>query len=352
MSDHYDNDTEHWCDPHAVERDVCGCPYEPRHRFAAVPMTEFQAKPVEWLVPDLLPLSEAVVLVGQEGIGKGLFTTHLIAQITTASDPDNVLIIATEDDPERAIRPRLDAAGADIERVALITHPVTRTGTPLLPTHRDEVVRLVDEFQARLLIIDPWISTVPGGLSVRDPQQARQALEPLLHLTRETNITALPIAHTNRMSTSNLRDQIGLTGVLRQAARMTLMAIEDPTDQSGLFVGVDKSNLGQRPPAIRYVKEAAHGSARVVRDPRYGSVETIHDLAARFHRDQDGRSSDKWPQVVQAADGGMVTRSQVEQIYDDASDPKAAANKAIHRWMNCTPPRLKQSSRGVYEVIA
>lgn len=57
--------------------------------------------------------------------------------------------------------------------------------------------------------------------------------------------------HTNRNDRQNLRNTYGLSAALRQVARRTLYAAEDP-NTSALLVGPDKSNLGKRGVAERF----------------------------------------------------------------------------------------------------
>ena len=78
--------------------------------------------------------------------------------------------------------------------------------------------------------MDAWLDTVPAGLSVRDPQQARQALHPLKEVATITDAAVLLLCHTNRVTTANARDRYGATGELRKKARMTLYA---QTDEDG-----------------------------------------------------------------------------------------------------------------------
>jgi hypothetical protein len=74
-------------------------------RFTVRTFADIQPRTSTWLLPGVLPDDDLVVLVGEEGIGKGLFSVDVIARVTRAGH--KVLIIATEDDLERVLRPRL-----------------------------------------------------------------------------------------------------------------------------------------------------------------------------------------------------------------------------------------------------
>ena len=104
-----------------------------------------------------------------------------------------------------------------------------------------------------LVVVDAWIDTVPGGLQVKNPQKAREAVAPWREYAAETGAAILLVAHTNRLESQDIRNTYGLSGALRQVARSTIYALEDP-DTKALLVGPDKSNLGANGVAHRFVR--------------------------------------------------------------------------------------------------
>jgi hypothetical protein len=311
-------------------------------------MSKIQARPTEWIVPGLLPASDVAVLVGEEGIGKGLWWIEQVRRVTDAGMP--VVLIVAEDDPERALRPRMDAAGVDVSLVhIMVQNPETLTGHPYLPSHSDEVERAISDTGARLLVLDPWVSVVPGHLNIRDTQQARQALDPLTVLARRTAACILAVAHTNRSSGST-RDRVGLTGVLRQVARVLILALEDPDDPSSLLVGVDKANGAARGPATRYRKSGT-GDGWTATVATADTGRTIREWDAEFQMQGDGRTTDRWPAVRHVADenGGVVTRAQIVEVYG-GREHGDAADKAIARWVKGDRLSRVSGHAGVFEV--
>lgn len=314
-----------------------------------------QPSETQWLEPNLLPAAHPVIFLGDEGIGKGLYWCDRVGRLTTGLNPIDVIIIVAEDDPEETVVPRLVAAGADRSRVHfLVRDTETLTGVPVIPGDNARVSALIEQTRARLVIIDPWMSVVPGHLQVRDTQQARQALDPVTRMARATGATFLLVTHTNRTSSEDARQRYGATIALRQAGRVCLMALADPDDDEVIYVGVEKSNIGVTPPAVRYRKSGMGSKWRITPDPDSVGL-TIRELIAVLSRDGDGRTSDKWTAVVMRAaqNDGLIMRQEIIAIYADAPDPAAAADKAISRWRNMTPPRLAAAAkRGVFEVIA
>jgi hypothetical protein len=220
-----------------------------------------ESKPVAWrLAPGYLAAGKVNLLVGAEGIGKSLWSIRAIASVTTGeswgpftinSDPADAILIATEDGWEDTIRPRLEVAGADLDRVNVLCVDNDGTGTPTFPDDMSALRRI--EITPSLVVVDAWIDTVPGGLQVKDPQKARRAVAPWKEYATEAGAAVLLVAHTNRLESQDIRNTYGLSGALRQVARSTMYALEDP-ETKALFVGPDKSNLGAKGVAHQFIK--------------------------------------------------------------------------------------------------
>lgn len=219
-------------------------------------MTE--SLPVTWLLsPGYLAKGKPNLLVGAEGIGKSLWTIRAMATVTTgkpwgpftiAEDPADVVLIATEDGWSDTIRPRLEAAGADLSRLFVLSAERDGTGPA---TALDIDVLKSQEIKPALIVLDAWIDTVPGGINVKDPQQCRAAVKPWKDYAADVGAAVLLVTHTNRLGTGSSRDTYGLSGALRQVGRSALYAVEDP-ETSALIVGPEKSNLSGRAVAERF----------------------------------------------------------------------------------------------------
>ncbi|WP_055474747.1 AAA family ATPase [Gordonia sp. HS-NH1] len=213
-----------------------------------------------WLARGRIPLSAISLLVGDEGIGKSMFWVWIVAAVTTgtglpefgipARDPADVLLVVTEDDWSTTVRPRLEVAGADMDRVAVICAEEDGSGAPTFP---DDIDLVMDaDPKPLLVVVDAWLDTVPAKLSVRDPQQARQALHPWKEAAGKLGAAVLLLTHTNRVASASARDKYGATVELRKKARMTLFA---QRGDDGLTIGPDKSNLSGTLAASKFVVE-------------------------------------------------------------------------------------------------
>jgi hypothetical protein len=318
-------------------------------RFTLHAFTELQPRTSTWL--EGIPDDDLTVFIGEEGIGKGLYAADLIGRVTRAGH--NVLIIATEDDLERVVRPRLDVASADVGRCFfMIANRVTLQGQPNFPHNRLEVEEVIREHNIRLVYIDPWVSSVSGGLRLRDTQDARRAIDPLVEMARSAHCAVLAVAHPNR-GEGDLRARVGLSAVLRQAARMLLYAIEPPADDRKLIVGIEKANETARTPATVYRKvprthPALPKPVWAVEVDTTAPALTIRQWHDQYRPDRDHRRTDRWMQVLANAESGLIERSKIVEIYEESGSDAKAADKAISRWL--AGGGLVRQTSGVYEI--
>src|SRR3984957_6225915 len=244
-----------------------------------------QSRPLLWrLAPGYLAAGKVNLLVGAEGIGKSLWAIRAVASITTGTPwgpftigngPADAVLIATEDGWEDTIRPRLEVAGADLDRLHVLCVDEDGTGTPTFP---DDMPVLQDnEIAPSLVVVDAWIDTVAGGLQVKDAQKAREAVGPWKKYAAKTGAAVLLVTHTNRQESQDIRNTYGLSGALRQVARSTMYALEDP-DTEALIVGPDKSNLGAKGVAHWFAKTPVkHFAATTNSDGTVALLESIAD---------------------------------------------------------------------------
>jgi nicotinamidase-related amidase len=273
-----------------------------------------ESEPVTWrLAPGYLAAGKVNLLVGDEGIGKSLWTIRAIASITTgkpwgpftiASDPVDVILIATEDGWSDTIRPRLEVAEADIDRVYVFSQSTDGTGPPTFP--KDMEMLRNQPIKPSLVVVDAWIDTVPGGLPVKDTQKARGAVAPWKSYAADTNAAVLLVAHTNRGDRDNLRNTYGLSVALRQVACSTLYAAE-VHDTSALLVGPDKSNLGARAMAERFERTPVQHFPST--DQNDGTVARLDYLGT---------------------DGRTITDALADQLQDKQPERKT---DAIDNWL-------------------
>jgi AAA domain len=131
-----------------------------------------------------IPREHFCVLAGRPKQGKGLLWCRIASDVSRAGG--NVLISAWEDSSAITVRPRLEAAGADMEHVFVEDEPW------LFPQdiQSGAVEFAIAEHEADLVIIDPWIAHVQGKGG-----NARALLNPLKGVIEEYGCAFLIIEH-------------------------------------------------------------------------------------------------------------------------------------------------------------
>lgn len=305
---------------------------------------------MDWLVPDLIPLGMLSILIGEEGIGKGLFSCLLISQVTTGDSPQDVLLMSGEDDPARMLRPRLGAAGADLDRVHFFTRGGS-SGVPCLPEELDQLRTLTRDLRAKFIIGDPWMSMISPRKQVKDTQQARQVFDPLNAFAKEEQVAVLLVGHTNRGDPASARNRYGGSVAVRQVSRHCLMAVPDPAGPDGVIIGVEKSNIASIEAATRYVKTCSSAGWHLVPHPDQYRMTISQHLQEQEARDRygDRRRTQHKDAIQQELDReGVVSRRFVVEAYQASGSTESAADKALDRWTTGPSPFLTPLGSGLY----
>jgi hypothetical protein len=224
--------------------------------------SEIERRSVEWLEPGRIPRSAVSLLVGVGGLGKSQLVTLLAARVSRGElggAPSVVLIASAEDDPATTIRPRLEAAGADLDRVRLV-HVDTAEGEDglALPDDVAELEQLASDLDPRLVIVDPLVAHLPvERVDAHRDQSVRRALAPLARLASDRRLAVVGIVHLNK--------SVGLAPLFRvsgsagfaNAARSVLLLDRDPDDPEGesgclRVLAHVKCNVGPLAPSLGY----------------------------------------------------------------------------------------------------
>lgn len=237
---------------------------------------------IRWLWDGYLPLGKLCDLQGDPGQGKSLICADLAARISARLQlPDgatavegNVIIVSAEDDAADTLRPRLEAAGANLTRIRLIT-----TNLPTLPDELSKLRATIDADKAVLLVLDPLDAFLSDKIDSHKNQSIRRLLCELAALARETGTTILTVRHLNKDSkTTNPMYRGGGSIGMNGAARVVYLVGAVPDDPGHHAFAWVKGNLAKRPATLGYqIEEHDLGDMKVACIHWKGRL----DLAAR-----------------------------------------------------------------------
>ncbi|MEO0316379.1 MAG: hypothetical protein RL404_56 [Pseudomonadota bacterium] len=159
----------------------------------------------------------------------------------------SVIILANEDDAARTIRPRLDAAGADIHKVHIV-QGVARDG------HQADLFQLDTDVGAlraraqeigdvRLIIIDPPSAYLGAKVDAHKESDVRRVLAPLSQLAQDTGALVLLVVHLNKRSDGGAQQRFGGSTAWIAAPRAAFLVAEDVSTRQRFMLPA-KNNLG------------------------------------------------------------------------------------------------------------
>jgi putative DNA primase/helicase len=232
-------------------------------------LADVRPESVEFLWQGRLALGKLNLVDGDPGLGKSTLLLDVGARVSTGRDmPDGspgigragVVIQSAEDGLADTIRPRLEAAGADLSRiVALEIGDEAGLRPAFIPDDLDHVEAAIRKTRARLWIVDPLMAYLGAEVNSYRDQDVRRALARITAIAERTGVCAVLIRHlTKAMGGSALYRGGGSIGIIG-AARSGLLVARDPDDESGArrILAVTKSNLGPEAPSLSFTVESA-----------------------------------------------------------------------------------------------
>ena len=322
--------------------------------------SDIEPEAVEWLIQDAIPLGTLVVLGGQPGLGKSQLAIKLAAAVTSGHGlPDDepverigsAIILANEDDAARTIRPRLEAAGANLSKVHIVQGVVRGSDIDLFQLDIDiAALRQTAEQlgDVRLIIIDPPTAYLGSKVDAYKESDVRRVLAPLSQLAQVTGALVLLVVHLNKRTDGAAQQRFGGSTAWTAAPRAAFLVTEDEALQQRYMVPV-KNNLGNDRKGFLYrisekilnygelTIKTSHiewmgGTERLASDllnPPRPSKSSVVDSAKEFLRGELANGSKLVKELQDAASGAGFHWSSVKRAR---SDMMISAIKVAEGW--------------------
>jgi archaellum biogenesis ATPase FlaH len=235
-------------------------------------IADVRAEAVRWLWPGRIPLGELTMIVGDPGLGKSQICASLASVVTNGgqwpvdrvrADKGSVLILSAEDNIKHTIRPRLDAASADVGRchTLLAVKRISEQGTSFegsfnLAEDLAKLSVLMDEIgDVRLVVIDP-VSAYLGETDSHKNAEVRGMLAPLTTLAGAHSAAIILVSHLTKSQSANalmrVQGSIAFAALCRAVWGVTA---DKDNRQRRLFMPL-KNNLGQDKTGLAYEIES------------------------------------------------------------------------------------------------
>jgi len=317
-----------------------------------VRVADVQPEPVSWLWPDRIPSGKLVLFVGDPSTGKSFLSLDVAARVTTGAGwPDapgerckagGVVILSAEDDLADTIRPRLDAAGADVSRIVLLkavrVPDAESGGTRQVPfTLSADLLALEEAISAvegcQLVIVDPISAYLGGGprFDSHRNTDVRMVLAPLVELAARRRVAVLGVQHLRKGEGKALYRITGSLAFVAQARAVWAVA-RDPDDPGRrLFLPV-KWNLTEDTTGLAFtIRSFTPGAAPVVAWER-APVSVTADDAIGVQRGRPGPKPEQHDEAVAWLRDALAGGPRLaKELYEEAREGQGISRRTLER---------------------
>ena len=232
-------------------------------------LSSVQPQEINWLWPQRIAIGKLTLLCGDPGLGKSFLTIYLASIVSAGgvwADSSHgmnelageVILLNAEDDIADTIRPRLDAAGADVDRVHCLegVRWVDDEGvTKIRSFTLDDLPNLEDALKrtpgTRLVCIDP-VSAYLGGNDSHKNAEIRGLLAPLAKIASTYRVAVVIVTHLSKSGSGRAMYRAMGSLAFVAAARTAWVVAKDQEDADRrLFLPI-KNNVGNDRDGLAY----------------------------------------------------------------------------------------------------
>lgn len=287
-----------------------------------------------WAWEGWAPLGSFLLLAGEPGMGKGVITCYLLANLTKGTmpgdlegEPVNALWVGFEDSWDEVVLPRLCAAGADVTRVYRL-----EVGTPgqYLDIVRDQAALsdLCAEHDVRVVAFEAIVDHLAAADDHKNAE-VRRALAPVVELARSRQLLAIGTTHLNKTTQGGFRHRVAGSGAYLAVCRVALLVHRHPDDREKRVVALGKGNIGRVPDSFVFTIEGVEvpnpddenevaDVARIGTQPYFDSSLTMDEVLAGPQPDHGSREDDVVEFLEKLLADGPKRATDVEDAAADA----------------------------------
>ena len=151
---------------------------EKKTELKMIKMSEVQSQEIEWLWYPFIPYGKLTIVQGDPGDGKTTLILNIAAKLSKGEGLDNdmnlmesmnIIYQTAEDGLADTVKPRLEKAGADCERILIIDE-----NDKSLSMADERLEEAIIQTGARMLILDPIQAYLGGGMDMNRANEARR----------------------------------------------------------------------------------------------------------------------------------------------------------------------------------
>ena len=175
---------------------------ETKTELQMIKLSEIQSQEISWLWYPFIPYGKLTIVQGDPGDGKTTLVLNIAAKMSKGealdsemilSEPLNVIYQSAEDGLADTVKPRLEMAGADCEKISVIDESIKS-----LSMIDERLEEAVIKTGAKLLILDPIQAYLGGGMDMNRANEARDMTKKLAALAEKYQCAIVLVGHMNK----------------------------------------------------------------------------------------------------------------------------------------------------------
>jgi len=361
---------------------------DPESHIAYRRVSEIQAKPIRWLWQGRIARGKVSMLAGNPGLGKSQVMVSMAAVVSTGGawpvdrtncERGNVIFLSAEDDPADTIRPRLEAAGADLQRVFVLDAVVESyraDGGKVvrafnLTKDMERLGALLAEIgDVALIVIDP-ITAYLGEADSHKNAEIRALLSPLSDLAAKHGTAVVCVSHLNKSGGGEALMRVTGSMAFVAAARAAFIVAKDQEDDGRRLFLPLKNNIGNDQTGLAFALQSARvispaGSietSRVLWESEAVAVTADEVMAPQGDPEQRSATDDARQFLAELLAAGPVRAGQIKKDADGAglnwrTVQRAADRLGVQRrkegmtggWLWNLAPKMTNNNEGDTQV--
>ena len=210
--------------------------------------SDIEDEMLEWLWPQRIPLGKVTWLAGKPDCGKSVVAVDFVARVSTGADfpdgrknewgPRKVLLGCTEDGLGDTVKPRLRAAGANLDNVLILDNDAI--GVKKGDSRKHRMLKLSEDIKLLkgilkanpdiiLVALDP-ITGYFGDVDTNKDKEIRPVMDKLIKICDEMRVTFIAVMHVNKRSDVDAIHKILGASSVAGGARTAWGFSRDPED--------------------------------------------------------------------------------------------------------------------------
>jgi AAA domain len=304
------------------------------------------ASVTRWLVPGMIPLRTLTLVAGVGGLGKSTYLLGIAAAASRGDllgEPADTVLVSFEDPAAEVIRPRLEAAQADLDRIHEIAFDGAE-GIDMLQLPRDLLLlyEAVQEVRAKLVVIDPIVAAIETSLDAHKDQAVRHVLGGIAQLSEDESCAVALVGHLNKAPEKDAYLRVANSVAFWNASRSVVLVTEDPErGEDYRLVAQRKANWGRLIPVERHRLEGIVLPETL--DPETGErIDTSRMTFVEIAEDVDRNDV-----LAKHAAAGKTVRAEdvLSVILADAEWHDGAAVKQLTESVGITDRTLQRAAK-------